>query len=99
MIPSQGIHVGIKKEKLSYTPSFKNKDYKEGTINMHTSCHEQKMTPMSEERLAENIIGTVLIQQYKLMTGLKMFGDKGEKELPKELTQLQDKETFIPIDS
>ena len=39
-----------------------------------------------------------MIQQYNLKTGLKLFEDKCEKDVTKELTQLHDMETSIPMD-
>ena len=65
---------------------------------MYPYCREHEVTPMSEEKLTKHIIGMVLIQQYNLKTGLNLFGDGGEKIATKELKQLQDMETFIPMD-
>ena len=48
--------------------------------------------------LAKHIIGMVLIHKYNLETSLKMFGDKGERVETKELTQLHNMVTFIPMD-
>ena len=52
---------------------------------------------MSEEEVDKHIVGMVLIQQYNLKIGLNLFVDKGEKEVTKELTQLYNMETFIPM--
>ena len=41
----------------------------------------------------------MLLQQYNINKGLKMFGDVGAKAVTKELTQLHDMETFFPEDS
>ena len=60
-------------------PSFQNKDYKEGTINIHTCFHEHEVTPMAEEKLSDHIIVMVFDTIIKLETSLKLIGDKGEK--------------------
>ena len=50
---------------------------------MNPFCHENEVTPISEGKLSMNMLGMVLIQQYNLKTGLKMFGDKREKAVTK----------------
>ena len=46
----------------------------------------------------EYVLGVALVQTYSLAQGLKLFGSKAEEATTKELTQLHDMETFIPVD-
>ena len=73
-----------KKDKTVLHEWLPKKIYKEGTIDIHISYHEHEVTPMLEEKLSEHIIGMFLIKQYNFKTGLRMFGDKGEKVATKE---------------
>ena len=50
------------------------------------------------EEMDYHIIGVVLSQQFSLEAGLKKFSNPGEKASVKELTQLHDMTTFIPLD-
>ena len=45
----------------------------------------------------QDIIEVVLSQQFRLMDDLKKFGKPWEKASVKELTQLNDMTTFIPL--
>ena len=52
----------------------------------------------SGEEMDYQIVGVVLSQKFSLKAGLKKFGKPGEKASVKELTQLHDMATFIPLD-
>ena len=39
-----------------------------------------------------------MIKQFRLIAGLKRFGERGEQAATNELTQLHDMNTFIPMD-
>ena len=43
------------------------------------------------------IIGVLFSQKFSLKSGLKKFGNTGEKFSVKELTQIHDMTTFIPL--
>ena len=43
-------------------------------------------------------MGVALAHVFGLKAGLKEFGQKGEKAVSKELVQLQDMNTYIPVD-
>jgi hypothetical protein len=53
---------------------------------------------MSESEMMEHVLGVALVQQFSLKAGLKKFGPRGEKAVTKELTQLHDMVTYIPMD-
>ena len=38
-----------------------------------------------------------MIKQFRLIAGLKRFGERGEQAATNELTQLHDMNTFIPM--
>ena len=74
-------------------PSFPKEIYKEVIINIYTSFHEHEVTPRNY------IIIMVFMQLYNLKTGLRLSVYKGENVVTKELTQLQNMEIFIPVNS
>jgi hypothetical protein len=68
----------------------------EGVINMNAGdAEDYKMT---DDEVNHHIIGVVMAQHFSLKAGLKKFGVPGEEATTKELTQLHDMVTFIPMD-
>ena len=64
-----------------------------GVINMNAGdAEDYKMT---DDKVN---IGVVMAQHFSLKAGLKMFGVPGEEATTKELTQLHNMVTFIPMD-
>ena len=53
---------------------------------------------ISAEGMDYHIIGLVLSQNLILKAGLKKFGKPGDRSSVKELTQLHDMKTLIPLD-
>ena len=51
---------------------------------------------ISKAQVAEHVIGVV--QQFSLKAGMAKFGACAAEAVTKELKQLQDMETYIPID-
>ena len=49
--------------------------------------------------ISESIKGqkTCLVQQYVLEKGLKIFKEKGEKSVHKEMKQLDDRTCYLPL--
>ena len=54
---------------------------------------------MTEEEINTHIIGVVLVEQYNMKKGLELFGDRGEKEVTKELQKIHDMNTYKPMDA
>ena len=52
---------------------------------------------MDDISLDEHLLGVVLVQQYNLRKGLKLFGDKSEESTKNELKQIHDFGTYIPM--
>jgi hypothetical protein len=76
-----------------YSPSL----YQEGQIHVNTEEHD--VSPLTETKSIEDALGIIMLQQYNINKGLKMFGDRGATAVTKELTQLYDMETCFPEDS
>ena len=55
-------------------------------------------SPMTDADIEDHVMGLVLLNQHNLKKGLKLFGLPGEKAVTKELQQLHDMETYIPMD-
>ena len=53
---------------------------------------------MSGEEVNYRLIGVVLPQQFSLKADLKKYGNPGYKASVKDLTQIHDMTTFIPLD-
>ena len=53
---------------------------------------------ISEEQIAEHVLGVVMVQQFSLKAGMAKFGDCTKTAVTKELTQLHDMETYVPMD-
>ena len=51
---------------------------------------------MTEEEIESHFIGVILVQQYNLNQGMKLFGARAEEAVEKELRQINDLETYIP---
>jgi hypothetical protein len=50
-----------------------------------------------EDHVVLHIVGVVLAQQYSINKGIKLFGDRAKESVSKELQQLHDYETYIPV--
>jgi len=68
----------------------------EGVINMNARDAEDYK--MSDDEVNHHIIGVVMAQHVSLKAGLKKFGVPGGKATNKELSQLYDMVTCIPMD-
>ena len=44
------------------------------------------------------VLGLIMIHQYNLKKGLKLFGDKAEIATVKELKQIHDMRTYVPLE-
>ena len=64
---------------------------------MNMGYAEDYKTP--DEEVNYHIIGVLLSQKFSLMYFLRKFINPGEKASAKELTQLHDMKTFVPLDS
>ena len=68
-----------------------------GIAHANTRIFNDK--PMTEEVIQEHIIRDIMVQQFSLKAGLKCFGERGTAAITKELKQLHDMETYIPVDA
>ena len=53
---------------------------------------------MTQEEIETHLLGVVTSQYFSLKASLKQYGSMGETAITKELIQLYDMETYIPID-
>ena len=54
--------------------------------------------PMTEEDRDEFALG-VALNTYGLRAGMKKFGERGEKSVRKELTQMHDLNVYVPVEA
>ena len=54
---------------------------------------------MNEVDTNIRILGVIMIHQYNLKKGLELFGDKAETATVKELSQIHEMGTHVPLDA
>ena len=69
---------------------------KQGVINVEFKEDGPPPPKMTEEEIESHLIGVVLVQQYNLNQGIKLFGARAEETVEKELRQINNLETYIP---
>jgi hypothetical protein len=55
--------------------------------------------PLIEDHLMMHIVGVVLAQQYSVNKGIQLFGDAARESVKKELRQLHDYATYVPVNA
>ena len=80
------------------TPGVRQQ-FSDGVINLGLDSIEQEVGSMSDKDIEEHITGLIMIHQYTLNKGLELYGDKAEKATVKEFTQIQDMDTYTPMDA
>ena len=74
---------------LNEVVPFGNTPYKMGVINLNIDNPVQVQTPdegwEDNDSLTEHLLGVILVQQYNLKKGLKLFEDMAEAAATKEL--------------
>ena len=63
------------------------------------ASHEFQAVGMDEVDTNVKILGVIMIHQYNLRKGLELFGDKAETATVKELSQIHEMGTYIPLDA
>ena len=71
-------------------------EYVEGT--MHVNVKNPASFVYDQAESLEEILGVAMAQNFSIRAGLKEFGDKGEKSVSNELTQLHTISTYYPVD-
>ena len=69
---------------------------KQGVINVEFNEDGPPPPTMTKEEIKSHLIGVILVQQYNLNHGIKLFGARAEEAVKKELWQINDLETYIP---
>ena len=70
---------------------------KRGIINLQFDDDAPAPPETMEAHTDDHIIGVILVQQYGLKKGIEIFGKKADAAVVKELTQIQELETYEPI--
>ena len=82
----------------AYIPTIDNQEYPTGYANVNVNPGYVDSMKMGSLEVRDNFLGVALSHMFGLKAGLKEFGPRGEKEISKELTQLQDMDTYVPVD-
>ena len=81
-----------------YIPTMDNRSYPTGYANVNVSPGYVDKMKMDPQEARDHVLGVALAHVFGLKAGLKEFGQKGEKAVSKELAQLQDMDTYVPVD-
>ena len=60
-----------------------------------SKCRYRPKITMSKAR--DHTLGIIMVQQFNVKAGIAKFGDCACKSIEKELTQLHDMETYVPM--
>ena len=73
--------------------------YKMGILNMNCEppVKEASQDWMNDKDLEEQMLGVILVQQYTLKKGMELFGDRAKEATTKELQQIHDFGTYVPV--
>ena len=50
-----------------------------------------------KDHVIMHVLGMILVQQYSIQKGIKLFGDKGKASVSKELQQIHDMNVYTPV--
>ena len=67
---------------------------KRGVINLQAGTAPKRM---NEVELESYMVGVVMAQQYSMKKAKELFGDKSDAAVMKELSQIHDFETYVPL--
>ena len=70
---------------------------KDSIVSLNIDSHVEHCPEMDKGEVNEHILGVILIHQYNLKKGLELFGDKAELTTVKELKQIHDMGTYVPM--
>ena len=63
-------------------------------LQMHGTAPPPKMT---ESQIESHLVGVVMAQQYSVKKAKELFGDKADAAVMRELTQISEFETYVPL--
>ena len=90
--------IGSQKPILSYNTGPEGTNtYKEGTANINVSSKSGPKPILGKKDTNLCVLGVIMAQQFSLKAGMQKFGNRGEKAVSKELTQLHDKIAYVPV--
>ncbi len=59
---------------------------------------DKEYAPMDKYNLDKHIVGLIMAHQYSMKKGTKLFGERAENALLKELKQIHDMDTYTLMD-
>ena len=65
---------------------------------MHINVSGNIIHKMIKKEVSNHVLEVIMAQQFSLKAGLKKFGDRGKEAVIKELAQLHDMTTYVPMD-
>ena len=65
---------------------------------MNLDHGDQEIESFDKEDINEHILGLIMTLQYTLKKGIELFGEKAEEAAVKELKQIHNMDTYMPID-
>ena len=72
--------------------------YIDGVLNLNLGGPDKKeLALMNEEEIEEHLLGAS-VHQYMLKKGIELFDKEAENAAVKELQQIDDMDTYIPVD-
>ena len=72
-------------------------DFVEGVA--HINLSQDVARGMTQEEVNCHVLGVIMAQQFSLRVVLKKYGKEGKVAVKKELTQLHDMATYVPMDA
>ena len=63
------------------------------------ASYEFQARAMNEVDTNIEVLGVIMIHQYNLRKGLELFGDNAETATVKELSQIHEMGTYVPLDA
>ena len=81
------------------TPGEGEIPYNMGILNMNCEppVKEASRDWMNDSDLEEQMMGVILVQQFNLKKGIELFGDQVKEATTKELQQIHNVGTYIPV--
>ena len=70
---------------------------KRGVIHVEAAREAPPPDAMTEEECESHVVGLVMSHMYNLKKGTELFGDKADEAVLKELTEIDDFETYKPV--
>ena len=95
--PNNRVKVDQERESLSGMYAGAGYSTQQGMINIEVDRGAPPPRAMTEEECESHVVGLCLANMYNLRKGTELFGERAEKAVVKELTQIDEFETYEPV--